>query len=100
MNPSGFSRIKGKLLELETYNYFFVKDLYAGFVSYQQPLKNSGLGISLAFEGSPEFNDFSLVGSYSRQLSQKAHLGVAVYYIHGFRTFSTNRISLLVVLDF
>lgn len=89
MNPSGLSRIKSKLLELETYNYFFVKDLYAGFVSYQQPLKNSGLGISLAFEGSPEFNDFSLVGSYSRQLSQKAHLGVAVYYIHGFRTFST-----------
>jgi len=95
MNPSGLSRIKSKLLELETYNYFFVKDLYAGFVSYQQPFKNSGLGISMVFEGSPEFNDFSFVGSYSRKLSQKAHLGVSVFYIHGFRSFSpeTNQLA-------
>lgn len=88
MNPSGISRIKNPVIELETHNYFLVKELYSGFVSYQHPLKNSGVGLSLAVDGSPEFNDFSFVGSYSRKLSQKAHLGVSVFYIHGFRTFS------------
>lgn len=88
LNPSGYSKNKHTLFELETHNYFLVKELYSGFVSYQKPLKNSGFGLSLALDGSPEFNDFSFVGSYGRKLSQKTHLGVSVYYIHGFRAFS------------
>lgn len=95
LNPAGIAKIKQASIALESHNYYLVKGLYSGFLSYQKPFKNSGIFGCIGSDGSAEFNDFFTAFAYSRALSQKSHIGMTVNYIHSKRSFSeeTNHLA-------
>lgn len=82
LNPGQLAFIETNMIQLESHNYFLIKGLFCNSIHSYFPIQNhSGFGIHCLTDGSHEFKDVLISGSFGKKLNPTTGLGISLGYI-------------------
>ncbi len=82
MNPAHLSAIKQHNVGLESYNYYAVNGLYTFALHGAYKMNdNSGFGVNLISDGSPDLREWLFSFAYGRKLGAKTGIGLSLDYL-------------------